>query len=59
MTTLLIGANGQLGSELRQVFKDDDMVPPTHAALEAVDRIQEMRFPIMLQLARYGQPHPI
>lgn len=34
MTTVLIGANGQLGSELRQVFGDDDLIPLTHADLE-------------------------
>lgn len=27
MTTVLIGANGQLGGELRQAFSDDDLVP--------------------------------
>ena len=27
MTTLLIGTDGQLGCELRQVFSDDDLVP--------------------------------
>ena len=37
MTTLLIGANGQLGTELRQVFLDHDVVPLTHADLELTD----------------------
>lgn len=40
MTTLLIGANGQLGSELRQAFRDHDLVPLTHADLELTDRSQ-------------------
>lgn len=40
MTTLLIGANGQLGSELRQVFNDYDLVPLTRADLELTDRAQ-------------------
>jgi dTDP-4-dehydrorhamnose reductase len=40
MTTVLIGANGQLGSELRQVFSDHDLVPLTHADLELTDRAQ-------------------
>lgn len=40
MTTLLIGANGQLGSELRQALKDHDLVPLTHADLELTDRAQ-------------------
>ncbi len=34
MVTLLIGASGQLGTELRQVFQDHDLVPLTHADLE-------------------------
>jgi dTDP-4-dehydrorhamnose reductase len=40
MTTLLIGANGQLGSELRHSFNDHDLVPLTHADLELTDRAQ-------------------
>ncbi|CBE67357.1 MAG: dTDP-4-dehydrorhamnose reductase [Candidatus Methylomirabilis oxygeniifera] len=40
MTTLLIGANGQLGSELRQAFSDGDLVPLTHAEFELADRTQ-------------------
>jgi dTDP-4-dehydrorhamnose reductase len=40
LTTLLIGANGQLGSELRQAFDDHDLVPLTHADLELTDRPQ-------------------
>ncbi len=40
MTTLLIGASGQLGTELRQVFQDHDLVPLTHADLELTDRAQ-------------------
>lgn len=39
-TTLLIGANGQLGTELRQTFGDHDLVPLTHADLELTDRAQ-------------------
>lgn len=37
MTTLLIGANGQLGTELREAFRDLDLVPLTHADLELTD----------------------
>jgi dTDP-4-dehydrorhamnose reductase len=37
MTTLLIGAKGQLGSELRQAFNDDDLVPLAHADFELTD----------------------
>ncbi|MBI3780964.1 MAG: dTDP-4-dehydrorhamnose reductase [candidate division NC10 bacterium] len=37
MTTLLIGANGQLGSELRKAFRDHDLVPLTHTDLELTD----------------------
>ena len=40
MTTLLIGADGQLGSELRQTFRDHDLVPLTHADLELTDPAQ-------------------
>jgi len=40
MTTLLIGANGQLGRELRQAFADWDVVALTHADLEVTDRVQ-------------------
>jgi dTDP-4-dehydrorhamnose reductase len=40
MTTVLIGANGQLGSELREAFKDHDLVALTHADLELTDRAQ-------------------
>lgn len=38
MTTLLIGANGQLGSELRQAFSDQNLVPLTHSDFELTDR---------------------
>ncbi len=40
MTTLLIGANGQLGRELRQAFNDHDLVPLTHADCEVTDSAQ-------------------
>jgi dTDP-4-dehydrorhamnose reductase len=40
MCTLLIGANGQLGSELRQAFSDYDLVPLTHAELELTNPAQ-------------------
>ncbi len=40
MTTLLIGADGQLGSELRQAFSDGDLVPLTHADLELTNPVQ-------------------
>jgi len=40
MTTLLIGANGQLGSELRQVFGEGDLVSLTHADLELTNPAQ-------------------
>jgi len=37
LRTLLIGANGQLGQELRQVYADHDLVPVTRADLEITD----------------------
>ncbi len=40
MTTLLIGADGQLGRELRQVFSDHDLVTLSHADLELTDSVQ-------------------
>lgn len=40
MTTLLIGANGQLGSELRQLFDEGDLVSLTHADLELTNPAQ-------------------
>ncbi|MDD5559190.1 dTDP-4-dehydrorhamnose reductase [Candidatus Methylomirabilis sp.] len=40
MRTLLIGANGQLGSELRKAFNDCDLVPLTHAGFELTNPIQ-------------------
>ena len=40
MTTLLIGANGQLGSELRQAFGNHDLIPLTHADLELTNPVQ-------------------
>ena len=40
MTTLLIGANGQLGCELRQVFAGSDLVPLTHGDFELTDPAQ-------------------
>lgn len=38
MTTLLIGAKGQLGAELQRAFVDHDLVPLAHADLELTDR---------------------
>ena len=40
MTTLLIGANGQLASELWQAFSDQELIPLSHADLELTDRAQ-------------------
>lgn len=40
MTTLLIGANGQLGCELRQAFAGSDIIPLTHGDFELADRAQ-------------------
>lgn len=40
MRTLLIGVNGQLGSELRQVFGEGDLMPLTHADLELTNSAQ-------------------
>jgi len=40
MTTLLIGANGQLGSELRHAFKDHDLVTLVHADIVVTDPAQ-------------------
>jgi dTDP-4-dehydrorhamnose reductase len=37
MRTLLIGANGQLGQELRRVYADHDLIPLTHADLDVAD----------------------
>ncbi|HWQ68573.1 MAG TPA: dTDP-4-dehydrorhamnose reductase [Patescibacteria group bacterium] len=53
MTTLLIGADGQLGSELRQAFSDCDLVPLTHAEFELTDQAQ-----VWDMLRKYG-PHLI
>ena len=65
MTTLLIGANGQLGSELRQVFSDDDLVLLTHADLELTDPVhvkaalRHYRPDLILNTAAYHPPWPI
>ena len=40
MTTVLIGADGQLGGELRQTFSDDDLVLLTHGDFELADPAQ-------------------
>ncbi|HZY32042.1 MAG TPA: dTDP-4-dehydrorhamnose reductase [Candidatus Methylomirabilis sp.] len=40
MTTLLIGANGQLAGELWQAFSDQELIPLSHADLELTDRAQ-------------------
>ena len=40
MRTLLIGANGQLGQELRQVYSDHGLIPMTHADMDVTDRKQ-------------------
>jgi dTDP-4-dehydrorhamnose reductase len=53
MSTLLIGADGQLGSELRQAFGDCDLVPLTHAEFDLTDRTQ-----VRDVLHKYG-PHLI
>jgi dTDP-4-dehydrorhamnose reductase len=37
MSTLLIGANGQLGSDLRQVFSDQKLVPLARTDCELTD----------------------
>lgn len=37
MRTLLIGANGQLGQELGQVYADYNLIPLTHADLDVTD----------------------
>ncbi|MBZ0168952.1 Spore coat polysaccharide biosynthesis protein spsK [Candidatus Methylomirabilis lanthanidiphila] len=50
MTILLIGADGQLGSELRQAFSDQDLVPLTHADLELTDPAR------VLELVRQYRP---
>jgi dTDP-4-dehydrorhamnose reductase len=58
----LIGANGQLGSELRQVFCDRDLVPLTHANLELTDQghvwetLRHYRPKLILNTAAY-HPH--
>jgi len=38
--TLLIGADGQLAQELRQVYSDHDLIPMTHADMDITDRKQ-------------------
>lgn len=59
MTTLLIGADGQLGSELRQVFNDQDLVPLTHADFEMTkstfvwDALRKYRPGLILNTAAY------
>jgi dTDP-4-dehydrorhamnose reductase len=40
MTTLLIGADGQLSSELQKVFSDDNLVSLTHSDVELADTAQ-------------------
>lgn len=53
MSTLLIGADGQLGGELGQAFGDCELVSLTYAVLELVDRIQKAKSPTMLQPVRH------
>src|SRR5574337_339887 len=53
MRTLLIGANGQLGNELRQAFGDGDVVPLTHAEFELTDQAQ------VWDMLRKHSPHLI
>lgn len=61
MTTLLIGAEGQLGQELGQVFNDQDLVPLTHSDLELTDRahvwgtLRKYRPDLILNTAAYHQ----
>lgn len=43
MRTLLIGANGQLGSELRQAFSDHELASLSHADFELTDPAQVRR----------------
>jgi dTDP-4-dehydrorhamnose reductase len=38
MKTLLIGANGQLGSDIVAAWPGDELIPLTHADIEATDR---------------------
>lgn len=62
MTTLLIGASGQLGSELRQLFDKGDLVPLTHAELELTNPVQvretlfKYRPDLILNTAAYHPP---
>ncbi len=59
MTTLLIGASGQLGSYLREVFKDHDLVPLAHADLEVTapaqvkEAVRKYRPSLILNTAAY------
>lgn len=61
MSTLLIGANGQLGTELRAALEDHDLVPVTHADLELTDSVQvreivgNVRPDLILNTAAYHQ----
>lgn len=59
MTTLPIGANGQLGSELRKVFGDQDLASLTHATLESVDRVRVDAVPNYTVIGAAHQPNPI
>ena len=43
MRVVVIGANGQVGTELCRVFADADLVPLTHADLEVRDRDQVVK----------------
>lgn len=43
MKVLLIGANGQLGTDILETFKDEDIIPLFHKDFEITDYVQSKR----------------
>jgi dTDP-4-dehydrorhamnose reductase len=64
MVTVLIGADDQLGCELRQAFSDCNLVPRTHASFELTDQAQvkealhKHRPSLILNTTAYHPPGP-
>ena len=62
MSTLFIGVDGQLGSELRQAFGNHDLILLTHADLELTNSVQvretltKYRPDLILNTAAYHRP---
>jgi len=65
MVTVLIGADEQLGCELRQAFSDCNLVLLTHASFELTDQAQvkealhKYRPSLILNTTAYHPPRPI